>query len=164
MLEVLARRRPPPGLSETKGDYDGRWLFVNEMNGRIARIDLRDFKTKQIIGPVPNISGNHASSFVTPTPSAAVMGSQFSIPIPRPSPASTSRHGYRASSAGIKIDAKSGEMSLGWEIMMPPFDYDLGDAGKNVSDGWVFFLLQRRARHRQAQVTPAAATATTSRR
>ena len=41
-----------PSLSETNGDYDGRWLFVNEMNGRVARIDLRDFKTKQILGPV----------------------------------------------------------------------------------------------------------------
>ena len=41
-----------PSLSETNGDYDGRWLFVNEMNGRVARIDLRDFKTKQIFGPV----------------------------------------------------------------------------------------------------------------
>ena len=40
-----------PALSETNGDYDGRWLFVNEMNGRVARIDLRDFKTKQILGP-----------------------------------------------------------------------------------------------------------------
>ena len=30
-------------------------------------------------------------------------------------------------------------MSLGWEILMPPFDYDLGDAGKLASDGWMFF-------------------------
>ncbi len=55
-----------PALSETNGDYDGRWLFINDMNARVARIDLRDFKTRQILGPIPNVSGNHASSFVTP--------------------------------------------------------------------------------------------------
>ena len=72
-----------PALSETNGDYDGRWLFVNEMNGRVARIDLRDFKTKQILGPVPNVSGNHASAFVTPNSEYSVMASRFSIPIPK---------------------------------------------------------------------------------
>jgi nitrous-oxide reductase len=46
---------------------------------------------------------------------------------------------YKGILAAIKIDPKSGEMSLGWEILMPPFDYDLGDAGKKVSDGWMFF-------------------------
>src|SRR5690554_6160487 len=43
-----------PALSKTNGDYDGRWLFVNDnANNRVARIDLRDFKTKQILGPIP---------------------------------------------------------------------------------------------------------------
>ena len=69
-----------PALSETKGDYDGRWLFVNEMNGRIARIDLRDFKTKQILGPVPNLHGNHASSFVTPNTEYAMMATPLLAP------------------------------------------------------------------------------------
>ncbi len=72
-----------PALSETKGDYDGRWLFINDMNGRVARIDLRDFKTKQIMGPVPNVSGNHSSTFVTPNSEYVVMGSRFSIPFPK---------------------------------------------------------------------------------
>ncbi len=130
-----------PALSETNGDYDGRWLFVNEMNGRIARIDLRDFKTRQIIGPVPNVSGNHASSFVTPNTEYAVMASRFSIPIPKGTVQPIEQYAttYKGVVAGIKIDPNNGTMSVGWEIVLPPFDYDLGDAGKRASDGWVFF-------------------------
>jgi nitrous-oxide reductase len=130
-----------PALSETKGDYDGRWLFVNDMNGRVARIDLRDFKTKQILGPIPNVSGNHASSFVTPDSDYVVMGSRFSIPIPKGTVAGIDKYAteYKGVVTGIKIDPKTGELSLGWQIVMPPFDYDLGDAGKLASDGFVFF-------------------------
>ncbi len=130
-----------PALSETGGDYDGRWLFVNEMNGRVARIDLRDFKTKQIIGPVPNVSGNHGSAFVTPNTEYSIMASRFSIPIPKGTPVEVAKYAtdYKGVLTGIKIDPKSGEMSIGWQILMPPFDYDLGDAGKLVSNGWVFF-------------------------
>src|SRR5690625_6828819 len=55
-----------PGLSKTDGVYDGRWLFVNDnAHNRVARIDLRDFKTKQILGPLHNTVGNHGASFVT---------------------------------------------------------------------------------------------------
>ncbi len=130
-----------PALSETNGDYDGRWLFINEMNGRIARIDLRDFKTKQILGPVPNISGNHGSSFVTPNTEYAMMSSRFSAPIPIGTYAPIEKYAtdYKGVIAGVKIDPKTGNMSLGWEIATPPFDWDLGDAGKGPSDGWMFF-------------------------
>jgi len=130
-----------PALSETNGAYDGRWLFINDMNGRVARIDLRDFKTKQILGPIPNVSGNHSSSFVTPNTEYAMMGTRFSIPIPKGTVVPLDRYAteYKGVLAGIKIDPKTGQMSLGWEIQMPPFDYDLGDAGKKVSDGWMFF-------------------------
>ncbi|MBI5511301.1 MAG: Sec-dependent nitrous-oxide reductase [Deltaproteobacteria bacterium] len=129
-----------PSLSETKGDYDGRWLFVNEMNGRLARIDLRDFKTKQILGPIPNISGNHASAFVTPNTEYSMMASRFSIPIPKGTAVDVDKYAslYKGVVAGIKIDPQSGTMSLGFEILLPPFDWDLGDAGKLASDGWMF--------------------------
>ncbi|HXT30809.1 MAG TPA: hypothetical protein VN716_16050, partial [Vicinamibacterales bacterium] len=130
-----------PSLSETNGDYDGRWLFVNEINGRIARIDLRDFKTKEILGPLPNVSGNHASSFVTPNTEYTFMATRFSIPIPKGTVAGIDKYAteYKGVIAGIKIDAKTGHMTPAYEILMPPFDYDLGDAGKKVSDGWMFF-------------------------
>ena len=39
-----------PALSETNGDYDGKYLFINDKsNPRIAVIDLKDFETKQIV-------------------------------------------------------------------------------------------------------------------
>jgi nitrous-oxide reductase len=130
-----------PALSETKGEYDGRWLFVNEMNGRIARISLRDFKTKQIFGPVPNVSGNHSGAFVTPNTEYAMMGTRFSIPIPKGTYAPIEKYAteYKGVLAAVKIDPASGQMSLGWQILMPPFDFDLGDAGKLVSEGWMFW-------------------------
>jgi nitrous-oxide reductase len=130
-----------PSLSETNGDYDGRWLFVNDMNGRIARIDLRDFKTKQILGPVANVSGNHSGAFVTPNTEYAMMGSRFSIPIPKGTAAPIEKYAtdYKGVVAAVKIDPKSGQMSLGFEILTPPFDWDLGDAGKKASDGWMFW-------------------------
>jgi nitrous-oxide reductase len=131
-----------PSISETKGDYDGRWLFISDnANNRMARIDLRDFKTKQVFGPIPNVSGNHCSSFVTPNTEYVLAGSRFSIPLPRGTYAPLEQYAttYKGVVAGIAIDQKSGEMSLGWEILMPPFDYDLGDAGKGVSEGWAFW-------------------------
>ncbi|MGE5716588.1 MAG: Sec-dependent nitrous-oxide reductase [Acidobacteriota bacterium] len=130
-----------PALSETNGDYDGRWLFINDMNGRIARIDLRDFKTKQIYGPVPNVSGNHSGSFITPNTEYAMMGSRFSIPVPKGKYLPLEKYAteWKGVLAAIKIDPKTGAMSLAWQILTPPFDWDLGDAGKKVSDGWMFW-------------------------
>jgi nitrous-oxide reductase len=130
-----------PALSETNGEYDGRWLFVNEMNGRVARVDLRDFKTKQIIGPMPNVSGNHGSAFVTPNTDYVMLASRFSIPIPKGTVASIEDYAskYKGVVAAVKIDASTGTMSAGWQILMPPFNYDLGDAGKLASDGWMFW-------------------------
>lgn len=131
-----------PAISETNGDYDARWLFINDnANNRVARIDLRDFKTKQILGPIPNVSGNHGSSFVTPNTEYVLAGSRFSVPIPKGTYQPIENYGtqYKGIVAGIAIDPKTGQMSLGWEIMMPPFDYDLGDAGKGASNGWAFW-------------------------
>jgi nitrous-oxide reductase len=131
-----------PALSETGGDYDGRWLFVNDnANNRLARIDLRDFKTKQIFGPVPNISGYHGGSFVTPNTEYVLAASRFSVPLPKGTyqPIEDYATKFKGIVSGIAIDPNSGNMSNGWQILMPPFDFDLGDAGKGKSDGWAFW-------------------------
>lgn len=131
-----------PSASETKGDYDGRWLFVNDnANNRVARIDLRDFKTKQILGPIPNISGLHGGAFVTPNTEYVLAASRFSVPLPKGTvePIEDYATKYNGLVSGIAINPKSGEMSVGWQILMPPFNFDLGDAGKGPSEGWAFW-------------------------
>jgi nitrous-oxide reductase len=130
-----------PGLSETDGDYDGRWLFINDMaSARIARIDLGDFKTKQIFGPIPNLSAAHACPFPTPNTEYVFAASRFSVPVPnRFVPIEDYAKDFRGIIAGIKVDPKDGTMSLGFEILMPPYDWDLADAGKGPSHGWEFF-------------------------
>jgi nitrous-oxide reductase len=130
-----------PGFSETDGEYDGRWLFINDnANGRVARIDLKDFKTKQIMS-IPNISANHGSSFCTPNSEYITMATRMSVPFPEGTYADVDEYAdkYKGVVAGIKLHPTTGEMSLGWEIVCPPFNYDLGDAGKGMSDGWMFW-------------------------
>jgi nitrous-oxide reductase len=130
-----------PGLSETNGEYDGRWLFINDnAQGRIARIDLRDFKTKQIL-KIPNISANHGSSFVTENTEYITMATRMSVPFPGGTYADVTEYGakYKGVLAGIKVDQNDGKMSLAWQVLMPPFNYDLGDAGKSISHGWMFW-------------------------
>jgi nitrous-oxide reductase len=130
-----------PGFSETNGEYDGRWLFINDnANGRVARIDLKDFKTKQII-KVPNISANHGSSFVTPNSEYLTMSTRMSVPFPEGTYADVTEYAekYKGVVAGIKIDPQDGNMELAWEILVPPFNYDLGDAGKGPSEGFLFW-------------------------
>ena len=130
-----------PGLSETNGDYDGRWLFINDMpNARIARIDLKDFKTRQIFGPIPNLSAAHACPFPTPNTEYVFAASRFSVPVPnRVAKVEDYAKTFRGIVAGVKVDPSSGEMSMGFEILMPPFAWDLADAGKGPSEGWEFF-------------------------
>ena len=131
-----------PGLSQTGGKYDGRWLFVNDnANNRIARIDLRDFKTKQILGPIANSSGNHGSSFVTENSEYVLVATRFSVPLPKGRYADPSNYKteFNGMVSGIKIDPATGEMSVGWQILTPPFNWDLGSTGKGPSSGWAFW-------------------------
>ncbi len=131
-----------PGLSQTDSEYDGRWLFVNDnANNRVARIDLRDFKTKEIFGPIPNSMGNHGSSFVTENTEYVLVATRFSVPLPKGRVADPKDYAsqFNGMVSGIKVDPKTGNMSVGWQILTPPFDWDLGSTGKGPSSGWAFW-------------------------
>lgn len=131
-----------PGLSQTDGRYDGRWLFANDnANNRVARIDLRDFKTKQILGPIPNSSGNHGSSFVTENTEYVLVASRFSVPLPKGRYADPAKYEseFNGMVSGLKVDPSSGTLAVGWQILTPPFNWDLGSTGKGPSSGWAFW-------------------------
>jgi nitrous-oxide reductase len=131
-----------PAISKTNGDYDARWLFVNDnANNRMARIDLRDFKTRQVFGPIPNVSGNHGSTFVTNNTEYILGASRFSIPLPKGTYAPIEDYAtkYKGVVSGMAVDPKTGQISMGWQIVMPPFDWDLGAGGKGPSEGWAFW-------------------------
>jgi nitrous-oxide reductase len=131
-----------PALSQTNSKYDGRWLFVNDnANNRIARIDLRDFKTHQILGPIPNSIGNHGSSFITENSEYILCATRFSVPLPKGRVADPNDYEKEFSGmvSGIKVDPQTGEMKVGWQILTPPFDWDLGSTGKGPSSGWAFW-------------------------
>ncbi len=130
-----------PALSETGGDYDGQFLFVNDKaNGRIAVIDLADFMTKQIVVD-PLVGSDHGGAFVTPNTDYVIEGSQYPTPLGRDyAPLSDYQAKYRGLVMFWKFDRKKGRIvpEQSWGIELPPYSQDLSDAGKLVSDGWAF--------------------------
>jgi nitrous-oxide reductase len=132
-----------PALSETDGDYDGRWVYINDRaNGRIAMVDLRDFKTKQILD-LPNMQTSHGGVFATPNTEYVHISAKTPKPV-------WAEDGYadladyeaefRGMSAWIPVDQETGRMDLenGFQIELPPYNQDLADVGKGASDGWAF--------------------------
>ena len=128
-----------PQLSQTKGETDGRWLFINGNNTpRIARLDLTTFETAEII-EIPNSGGNHSSPFTTENTEYVVAGTRFSIPYPQKDVAISSyKENFKGMLTYVKVE-DNGEMEIAFQILLPAFDYDLAHSGKGVSHGWTFF-------------------------
>lgn len=127
-------------LSMKDGVPDGRWVFINGNNTpRIARIDLKTFKTVEII-EIPNSAGNHSSPFTTPNSEYVVAGTRFSVPVEnRDVPISSYKENFKGAISFVKVDQNSGDMKVAFQLITPPFDYDLSHSGKGPSDGWFFF-------------------------
>ncbi|MEQ9266023.1 MAG: Sec-dependent nitrous-oxide reductase [Balneolaceae bacterium] len=129
-----------PDISQTNGELDGRWVFINENNTpRIAKIDLTTFETTEII-EIPNSAGNHSSSFVTENTEYVVAGTRFSVPVPqRDMPIDEYKGNFKGALSFISVDPEDGGMDLSFQIMMPGFNYDLSHPGRGKSHGWFFF-------------------------
>ena len=130
-----------PALSETAGEYDGQFVFINDKaNARLAVIDLRDFETKQIVKN-PNAINDHGGAFVTPNTEYIVEGPQYAAPIGY---TYASLDDYVSKYRGLitfwAFDRLEGrvDMDRSFQIELPPYWQDLCDAGKSVSDGWLF--------------------------
>ena len=131
-----------PALSETKGDYDGDFIFVNDKaNPRIAVVSLKDFSTVQI-ATSELIQSEHGSTFVTPNTEYVIEASQYPAPLGgRYADISKFNEEYRGAAIFWKFDRQKGRIDpeQSWAVELPPYMQDLADAGKLDSDGWAFF-------------------------
>lgn len=130
-------------LSQTKGEHDGRWAFVNSNNTpRVARISLQTFRTEEII-ELPNCAGNHSSPFLTENTEYIIAGGRFAVPYADEGanpdvPISSYKENFKSTLSFIKVDPKTGHFSVAFQIMFPGMDFDLARAGKAKSHGWFF--------------------------
>jgi nitrous-oxide reductase len=131
-----------PALSETGGEYDGRFVYINDRaNGRLGMVDLRDFKTKQILD-IPNMQTSHGGVFATPDTDYVHVSSMTPMPTTEDGFAELEdyQESFRGISTFVAIDPATGrgDLSKSFQIELPPYTQDLADAGKLVSDGYAF--------------------------
>ncbi len=131
-----------PELSQTNGEVDGKWIFVNGNNTpRLARIDLKTFKTAEII-ELPNSGGNHSSPFGTENSEYIVAGTRFSVPPDYTNgdvPIDTYKKNFKGHISFVSVDKNSGAMNIAFQLRTPGIDFDLARCGRAKSHGWFFF-------------------------
>ncbi|HEX6736470.1 MAG TPA: Sec-dependent nitrous-oxide reductase [Azonexus sp.] len=131
-----------PAISETNGQYDGQFLFINDKaNPRLAVIDLRDFETKQIVVN-PIYKSEHGGAFVTTNTEYVIEAAQYPAPLENKKfyPLEDMNEKYRGGVTYWKFDRKEGRLDpkQSFSVELPPYWQDLSDAGKGASEGWSF--------------------------
>ncbi|MDL2343041.1 Sec-dependent nitrous-oxide reductase [Deinococcus sp. MIMF12] len=127
-----------PAVSETAGDYDGEFLFANDVaNNRIAAVDLTYFHTADIL-KLPNMGGPHAGVFVTQNTEYIALPTRFARPV-SDEYAALDRYdeAYKGIVSMVQFDREERKFNLAYQIVLPPWSYDLSDAGKKVSGDWI---------------------------
>jgi len=130
-----------PAFSETKGEYDGKYLFINDKNNpRLAVIDLHDFETKQIVVN-PIMKSEHGGAFVSGNTEYVIEAAQYAAPMEKGFvPLEEFNDKYRGAVTYWKFDRKKGRIdeSKSFSLELPPYSQDLSDFGKGISEGWSF--------------------------
>ena len=130
-----------PALSETNGDYDGQFLFINDKaNPRLAVIDLLDFETKQIVVN-PIYQNQHGGAFVSENTEYVMEAAQLPAPLGGEfAPLELFNEKYRGGVTYWKFDREKGRLipEQSFSIELPPYSQDLSDFGKLASSGWSF--------------------------
>lgn len=130
-----------PAISETNGEYDGQYLFINDKaNPRVAVIDLKTFSTIQIV-PSPIMKNEHGAAFVTPNSEYVLEAAQYPAPFSNDYVSLDEfNEKYRGAMTMWKFNRKKGKIIVAdsFSVELPPYSQDLSDAGKRISEGWVF--------------------------
>ncbi len=127
-------------VSQTNGEMDGRWVFVNGNNTpRVARVDLKSFRTVEIL-ELPNSAGNHSSPFLTENTEYVIAGTRFSVPDDGVEyPIHTYKDNFKGTISFIGVDKEKGDMNIAFQLEVPALNFDLSHSGKGPSSGWFFF-------------------------
>ncbi|MDP4127784.1 MAG: Sec-dependent nitrous-oxide reductase [Bacillota bacterium] len=138
-----------PIASQTQGAYDGKFIWVNDKaNSRVAQVDLNRFETTQILD-IPNMVGFHCLT-TDPESKYLFCATEFSLPIAEGQKnAYAPLQNYTGEYYGIITALKTnrdkvqpgqpGQVSISYQLLAPPYEYDISSAGKGAADGLVFF-------------------------
>lgn len=126
-----------PAFSETNGEYDGKYLFATDVaNNRVAALDLKTFMTQDIL-KVPNSGGPHCAAFVTENSEYMFMPTRFAVPLGHEFAGmdefSTK---FKGVMSAVTFDEQNKKLNLAYQVALPPWSYDLSDAGKKISKDW----------------------------
>ena len=130
-----------PKLSHDRRD-GGRPLDLHQRQQHPARGAHRPDRlhTAEIIeipqlGGEPRVAVRHGEHRVRrwPPRASACPTPQADVPI------ASYKENFRGLLSFVKVDSATGRMSIGFQILMPGYNYDLARAGKGPSRDWAFF-------------------------
>jgi nitrous-oxide reductase len=126
-----------PAFSETNGEYNGKYVFASDVaNNRIAVVDLKTFTTEDIL-QTPNTVGPHCAAFVTQNSEYVFLPTRFSAPVGQQyAPLDDFDSKYKGVMSAIQFNEQTKKLELAYQVALPPWSYDLSDAGKKESGDW----------------------------